>query len=255
MTIDELFSKLGTLCNPISLHPNWLHRGQPDTTWSLEPSLARIVNKRKLTKVQAIQVEREAVNKFSIAARSVLPLELTATLLPSKNSLDFVGWFSLMQHFSAPTRSLDWSISPWVALYFACIDCDDEDGAIWVMNYEKAMNKADQALNGKDFMGLINDPNAMDIVHLTMALNSNERIEAQQGRFTVSSNPLMDHADFFTGTDILEKIVIPKNLKSLAMTRLNSMNINAKTLFPGVDGLGRSISEFYKNWDVNSQIK
>ena len=255
MTIDELFSKLGALCNPISLHPNWLLRGQPDTTWSLEPSLTRIVNKRKLNRVQAIQVEQEAVNKFSITARGVLPLELTTTLLPSKDGLDFVGWFSLMQHFSAPTRCLDWSISPWVALYFACLDYEDEDGAIWVINYQQAGRKADEALNGKNFMELINNPNAIDIVHLTMAINSNERIEAQQGRFTISSNPLMDHADFYAGTDILEKIVIPKNLKSLAMTRLNSMNINAKTLFPGVDGLGRSIREFYKNWDVNSQIK
>ena len=104
-------------------------------------------------------------------------------------------------------------------------------------------------------MQLITDPNSIDIVHFVTALNSNERIEAQQGRFSIASNPLMDHADFFSNSDILEKIVIPKNLKSDSMLRLNSMNINAKTLFPGTDGLGRSICEFYKHWDVNSQIK
>ena len=255
MTIDELFGKLGALSNPMSLHPKWLLRGQPDARWLLEPSLARILNQRKLNREQAIQVEREAINKFSTTARTILPLEDTATLLSSNGTIDFLGWFSLMQHFSAPTRSLDWSISPWIALYFACANYDYEDGMVWVVNYEKAVAKAEDLLKGKNFMQLITDPNSIDIVHFVTALNSNERIEAQQGRFSIASNPLMDHADFFSNSDILEKIVIPKNLKSDSMLRLNSMNINAKTLFPGTDGLGRSICEFYKHWDVNSQIK
>lgn len=255
MTIDELFVKLGTFSNPMSLHPKWLIRGQPDASWSLDPSLARILNKKKLNRPQAIQVEQEAINKFLITARTILPLEYTATLLPSNGTIDFLGWFILMQHFSAPTRTLDWSVSPWIALYFACADHDHEDGAVWVVNYEKAVAKAEDLLEGKDFMQLIPDQNAVDIVHFVMAFNSNERIEAQQGRFSIASNPLMDHADFFSDSDILEKIVIPKGLKSDSMLRLNSMNINAKTLFPGADGLGRSIREFCKHWDVNSQIK
>lgn len=136
--------------------------------------------------------------------------------------------------------------------YFACCENENQDGAIWIIDFEKATNKAEQILDGKDFFSTITQANSTDLIHLATAHNSNERIEAQQARFTISSNPLMDHADFFKGHDSLEKICIPKILKTELMIRLNAMNINAKTLFPGTDGLGKSISEFYEHWDSSS---
>jgi len=45
-------------------------------------------------------------------------------------------WIFLMQHYRAPTRLLDWSESPLVALYFALVDKlqEDSDGALWCMD-------------------------------------------------------------------------------------------------------------------------
>jgi hypothetical protein len=254
MSIDNLFTELTKYSNPMTLHPKWLMRGQSNVEWQLQPSLARILNDRALTRQQGIQVEREGINKFSISARTILPIESTATLLPTNDTVDFLGWSHLMQHYSAPTRLLDWSASPWVALFFACFESEHSDGAVWVADYEKAVTKAELELNGRPFQETLIDPNAREIVHFSVALNSNERIEAQQGRFSISSNPLSEHSSFYAGTNILTKLTVDAALKNECLIRLNAMNINAKTLFPGADGLGKSVQHFYKLWDKNSRI-
>ena len=76
-------------------------------------------------------------------------------------------------------------------------------------------------------------------------------MSAQQGGFSVCGNPLKDHIvataeniDEGQHAEILQKIVIPVNLKSTFMLRLHQMNITARTLFPGIGGLGESLSEY-----------
>lgn len=38
---------------------------------------------------------------------------------------------TVMQHYSCPTRLLDWTLSPYVALYFAVEQSPESDGAVW----------------------------------------------------------------------------------------------------------------------------
>jgi hypothetical protein len=50
---------------------------------------------------------------------------------------DRLAWWELMQHHGAPTRLLDWTRSPFVALWFAIQDVttnDREDGALWIFD-------------------------------------------------------------------------------------------------------------------------
>ena len=45
---------------------------------------------------------------------------------------DLLGWLGLMRHYGAPTRLLDWTMSPFVACYFAYESLTDtHDGALW----------------------------------------------------------------------------------------------------------------------------
>ena len=87
-------------------------RGQASSSWNLDTSLVRTLHKT-VTIPKAIEIERRALLEFQSQAH----LHLPTSLLPDRDDLG--TWWSLMQHYGAPTRLLDWTGSAFVAAYFA----------------------------------------------------------------------------------------------------------------------------------------
>jgi hypothetical protein len=145
-----------------------------------------------------------------------------------------------MQHHGTPTRLLDVSCSPWVALWFALesgtgdasIDAFDADAII------SANTKADI------------DPRMLIFgkAHRTQRLlvyepsRSSRRLMAQQGLFLV---PTRINTPFSTALahypDCQKRWIIPAHLRLEGLRRLRSMNIGGHTLFPGLDGFARQL--------------
>src|SRR5262245_26270619 len=107
--------------------PSYLYRGQALAEWTLKPSLTRIFERSGLQREERAQaLERDFREIFKARVHEHLDL----ALLPAEN--DLLSWWVIMQHYGAPTRVLDWTESPYVALYFAVCSHPGSDGAVWV---------------------------------------------------------------------------------------------------------------------------
>lgn len=168
------------------------------------------------------------------------------------------NWLSVAQHYGLPTRLLDWTYSPYVALHFATANLErfDTDGAIWAVNYLKAHQLLPQNLRDKlDAEGA----NVFTVEMLSEAVPSlpelgqtkphdycifleppsiDDRITNQFGFFSVMPDPACALDSWLNlHPHLWRRIIIPAELKWEIRDKLDQANITERVLFPGLDGL------------------
>lgn len=116
----ELLTSGGSLGGPF-----YYYRGVSSARHQLLTSLDRVLQDREVSRRQ--WREQYFVEHFMKVAHNHLP----PTSLP-KTAFE---WLSVMQHYGIPTRLLDVTRSPFVALYFAVRNWSaNVDGALWAFN-------------------------------------------------------------------------------------------------------------------------
>ena len=148
---------LATLCAHDAV--GWIFRGQPDLgeqDFELRTKLERTLLKAGLDRTAWRDRENAALGFFKERARSVF------AQVP--NDDDVLGWLSLMQHYGAPTRLLDWTASPFVACYFAYAgsprrrsDGTYSNAALWMLNAavcRQVFGTATIGGGGRDHLGV-----------------------------------------------------------------------------------------------------
>lgn len=256
----QKFIKLANDLNNVSylnmyLAP-FLFRGQADSEWRLEPTLYRLV--KNFPKDEALRMEFDSIRHFKQQAR----VFLRPQLIPEDKRIG--DWLALMQQHKTPTRMLDWTTSFNVALYFAVMDePTDKPGAVWYFTVHELLTAMGEALPVGEYEKIQADREEWVRFGLQRARaridtydtsTKFERIAAQQGLFTYCEQLFCDQASLIGNTLWklcredgktlpLCKIVVGPEAKKELRQYLNKLNVTAATLFPGVDGVGRGISE------------
>jgi hypothetical protein len=175
------------------------------------------------------------------------------------------NWLALGQHHGLPTRLLDWTNSPYVALHFATSHMHelDRDGVVWMVDYVRAHELAPPALReclegdgavlfttellsaaaaGPDDLERLGE----DFVVFFEPPSFDERIVNQYALFSLLSRPDASMDDWVgRNPDLVRRIVVPAELKWEVRDKLDQANVTERVLFPGLDGLTRALTRHY----------
>jgi FRG domain len=180
-------------------------------------------------------------------------------------------WLSFAQHHGLPTRLLDWTFSPFVAMHFATVSLThyDQDGVIWCVdarairswlppNLINALKQIRSRIftidileaEFKDFAQFDTTAKERAFVLFFEPPSLDPRIINQVALFSFMSSPVARLDEWLeerskNHPDICKKIVLSKGLKWEVRDKLDMANINERVLFPGPDGLSSWLKRWY----------
>jgi hypothetical protein len=207
-------------------------RGHADAEWKLEPTLDRLLRQAgSLGDPDARVRHLENFRRATRGRRGAHPTPL----------VDEDEWWALGQHFGLATPLLDWTLSPYVALYFAFASSIPEDveyRAVWALQRLKVTALARSRLE----MGLV-PSKRLEISFVEPLSDENSRLVNQGGLFTKGPEGLpLD--EWLTSlvpepNSVLARIMIPNKDRDDCLLALNDMNINHLSLFPDLYGASK----------------
>lgn len=227
-------------------------RGTSRSNYKLEPSLMRVGG-------SYWEREKHLFRNFKKYAQGTIA---------ERNS--FWNMISVAQHHGLPTRLLDWTYSPLVALHFATSNIAEfhEDGCVWEVDYDEihthlpngvrdeltqagaflfTVEMLDRAAKDFDALDRMRTKTS-DFVLFFEPPSIDERIVNQFAYFSVASNPQLVLDDWLAkikSPSAWKKIIIPAALKWEVRDKLDQANISERVLFPGLDGLSQWLKRHY----------
>ncbi len=253
------YLKLVEQAQPDASQSLW-YRGCGSAAYQLLPSLYR--HQQLKTPDELAHLERELMTRFR--QRSI-PYH-------SRSLTDDWDTLFFMQHYGIPTRLLDWTENPLIALHFALMGANKRsttsgklafrsDAGVWMLDpvawnrhalrhvsFEGVvLSPDDEAMKGyrptPQFAGMHNHPVALYGAH------NSARIVAQQGVFTIFGRDTKPMEQVFKADPFparcLTKITVQRSLISPLRKSLLNHGVTESVVYPDLEGLAREIKRVF----------
>jgi hypothetical protein len=239
-------------------------RGQSDASWGLTPRIWR--------------------KQYEEANEAEMRLEFESVGHPLTQpgaAYDKWHWYFLMQHYGAPTRLLDWTVNPLIALYFSVREDNDANRAVWVVDPWRWNRAHVKGLYGPALAGW--EETAPYLLDLEDAFDTDidenqtsrkwpiaiepshidRRIAAQGSKFVLFGNkkdmtnsPAINRKRGGGGKHaVLDKIQVPNGIAEKLRMELYEIGISERAMFPDLEGLGKHIAWEWKSRQVTAGAK
>jgi hypothetical protein len=245
--LDDVISDRDWGSHPSHTRPTVVFRGLARADYSNVTSLARLEG-------DYATLERHLLRNFRKYAFRQAPGPTTW------------DWLALGQHHGLPTRLLDWTFSPLVALHFATASWPEQDAILWSVDCAAVHDALPPVLrdilddegslvfttdqlalaapdvgdleglqDGQEPYGLFFEPPTFD-----------ERIASQAAVLSVMSDATCELDTWLAEHPGLGRAWrIPAGLKAEVRDRLDQAHITERSLMPGLDGLAAWLRRYY----------
>ena len=242
-TLEGFWNEFFALAHDSSGGPEMLFRGVTDKAHKLVPSIGRGTSEGTWGDIELL--EDDLLAEFK---------RLTVPILEVPPSSEF-EWLFLAQHYGLPTRLLDWSSNPLVALYFAVEQNDTKDGVLYFLRhtvtdqYDLLDYKTAGYTNEAATTLFAIQPDQGKVVFVRPRY-SDERYVNQRSVFSCPKDP-------FAPLDLpgIRCITVRASWKHEVRRRLRMLGISTSYMYPGLAGVASEIKSLMFNPVVHGRVK